>query len=231
MVKPRSPLRPAPPAVPPVAIAALAAGLVALAGLGVYALQSGTLGPKSDAAALPEGCESRAFAEIGGPFTLVDQDGKTVTEKNFLGAPALIYFGFTYCPDICPMSLQTMRVALETASEIAGPTAKRIRPVLVSLDPGRDTPAALKSYVTSEAFPAGLTGLTGSEAQVAAAAKAFKVGYRKTVQNASASDYLIDHTSIFYLMNSQGRLETYFSSNPDPAEMGQCLAALLKRGL
>jgi protein SCO1 len=227
MATPQNPQSPRPD-IPRTALVALSVGILALAGLGLYAVQSGAF---ASTAALPKGCESRAFAEIGGPFSLVDQDGKATTDRDFLGAPALLYFGFTYCPDICPMSLQTMRVALETAETEAGAATKRIRPVLISLDPARDTPDALKSYVTSSAFPAGLMGLTGSEAQVAAAAKAFKVGYRKTVQNTSMSDYLIDHTSIVYLLNSQGRLETYFSSNADPAEMGQCLAALVKRGL
>jgi len=202
------PTKPSTPLPRLIAIGALGLGLVVL---GAAFVQKG-LTPKPVETALPEGCNARAFAEIGGPFSLVNQDNLAVTEKSFLGKPALIYFGFTYCPDICPLSLQTMRLA--------------------SLDPERDTPAALKAYVASAGFPENLQALTGSVEQVAAAAKAYKVGFRKSVPEGSAAkDYLIDHTSIFYLVDRQGKLSTFFSADPDPKVMGQCLAALSKNGL
>jgi len=210
------------------ALGALGFGLVVL---GAAFVQKG-LAPKPVKTALPEGCNARAFAEIGGPFSLVNQDNVAVTEKTFAGKPALIYFGFTYCPDICPLSLQTMRLALDEAKTAPGSKAGDIQPILISLDPERDTPAALKTYVTSGGFPKKLQGLTGSVEQVAAAAKAFKVGFRKSVPEGSAAkDYLIDHTSIFYLVDRQGKLATFFSADPDPKAMGQCLAALSKNGL
>jgi protein SCO1 len=185
--------------------------------------------PDATASKMPTACQNRAFAEIGGPFNLVNQDNEAVTEKDFLGKPALIYFGFTYCPDICPLSLQTMRLALEEA----GPAGQNIQPILISLDPERDTPAALKPYVQSAGFPNGLVGLTGTLEQTTAAAKAFKVGWRKSPpqDGGGPQDYLIDHTSIYYLLDSKGALRTFFSSDPDPKEMGQCLAALSKDGL
>jgi protein SCO1/2 len=230
---------PTKPRVPVLAWVALGAGALALAGLLGVALDRGVLrapgsGPASGTVTggdVAGACRNTAFARIGGPFDLVDQDGKAVTQASFAGRPALLYFGFTYCPDICPMSLQTMRLALDEAEKLAGPSARRIRPVLISLDPERDTPEALKSYVASNGFPEGLVGLTGTDAQVAAAAKAFRVGYRKTMQPDSAADYLIDHTSIFYLLDSQGRLKTFFSSGTDPTEMGRCLGELSKQGL
>lgn len=211
-----------------IAFGALGLGLIVL---GAAFVQKG-LAPKPLEASLPEGCNARAFAEIGGPFSLVNQDNVAVTEKTFAGKPALIYFGFTYCPDICPLSLQTMRLALDEAKTVAGSKAGDIQPLLISLDPERDTPAALKAYVASAGFPEKLQALTGSVEQVAAAAKAYKVGFRKSVpEGAAAKDYLIDHTSIFYLIDRQGKLATFFSADPDPKAMGQCLAALSKNGL
>lgn len=182
--------------------------------------------------ALPDMCNSRAFAEIGGPFTLVNQDNVVVTEKTFLGKPALIYFGFTYCPDICPMSLQTMRLALEEAKLAGGSKIEAIQPILISIDPERDTPASMKTYVANNGFPQGLIGLTGSVEQVKAAAKAYKVGFRKSVvEGGSANDYVMDHTSIIYLLGSNGKLASFFSGDPDPKTIGQCIASLSKAGL
>lgn len=181
---------------------------------------------------MPQACNSRAFAEIGGPFNLVTTENVAVTQESFLGKPSLIYFGFTYCPDICPMSLQTMRLALDEAKLVGGKKITDIQPILISIDPERDTPASLKRYITSSGFPEGLIGLTGSVAQVTSAANAFKVAFRKSVpQGNPAEDYLMDHTSIIYLMGRDGKLKTFFSGDPDPKVMGQCIAALSKNGL
>jgi protein SCO1 len=181
---------------------------------------------------LPDMCNSRAFAEIGGPFTLVNQDNVTVTEKTFLGKPAMIYFGFTYCPDICPLSLQTMRLALDEAKAAGGRNIDDIQPILISIDPERDAPASLKTYVSSAGFPERLIGLSGSVDQVNAARTAFKVGARKSVPEGNdPKDYLMDHTSIIYLMGRDGKLKTFFSGDPDPKTIGKCVAALSKSGL
>lgn len=207
------------------ALAAVAIG----AGVSVGLLRSNE---QAKLAELPANCNSRAFAEIGGPFNLVNQDGIAVSERTFLGKPALIYFGFTYCPDVCPLSLQTMTLALEAAKVAGGRNIDDIQPILISVDPERDTPASLKTYVTSGGFPPRLVGLTGSVEQVTAAAKAFKVAYTKNVPEGNApGDYLIDHTSITYLMGSDGKLRTFFANDPDPNEVGQCIAALSKTGL
>ncbi|NJR20237.1 MAG: SCO family protein [Hyphomonadaceae bacterium] len=140
---------------------------------------------QAEEAQLPANCKSRAFAEIGGPFNLVNQDGVAVSEKTFLGKPALIYFGFTYCPDVCPLSLQSMALSLEAAKDAGGRNIEDIQPILITLDPVRDTPQALKNYVTSGGFPPRLIGLTGSVEQVNAAAKAFKVAHTKTYPKAT----------------------------------------------
>ena len=116
------------------------------------------------------------MALVGGPFSLTDQDGRRVSEKDFLGKHMLVFFGYTYCPDICPTELQVMTAALDTL----GPEAEKIQPVFVSVDPERDTPEVLKSYV--ENFGPRLIGLTGTPEEIAAIAKAYRVYYAKAGQ-------------------------------------------------
>jgi len=198
--------------------------LIGLLALGIAFLVRGTDKVTKEVSVASD-CTGRAFSEIGGPFSLINQNGQPVTEKTYLGRPAFIYFGFTYCPDICPLSLQTMKLALDQA----GPKAAKIQPILISVDPERDTPEKLATYVTSNGFPKGLIGLTGSSEQVAAAAKAFKVGFRKA--DGAGNDYMIDHTSILYLLDSKGKLSTFFTSDNDPAAIGKCLTSLLDNEL
>lgn len=205
--------------------AALGVGLLVLGVVAAQLVRQASA-PAPKAAAAGDDCRGRAFAEIGGPFSLVDTTGKPFTNRDLLGRPALIYFGFTYCPDICPMSLQVMAQGLAQA----GPEASRIRPVLISLDPERDTPAAMASYVASSGFPPGLIGLTGTPEQIAAAAKEYRVGFRKVTPE-GASTYVIDHSSITYLLDSKGQLATFFSGDATPQTMGRCLRDLLADGL
>jgi protein SCO1/2 len=148
-------------------------------------------------------------AAIGGPFELVDQGGATRTEKDLLGRHALIYFGFTYCPDACPTALIAMAEALDRL----GPDASRVQPVFVSVDPERDTVEAMAAYV--RAVDDRLMGLTGTPEQVARAARAYRVFYRKSTPAGSA-DYLVDHTSLIYLMGPDGRYVAHFSHEASP---------------
>jgi protein SCO1 len=205
--------------------AALGVGVAVLAVAAGFLVRN-AMTPQAGQTASADPCRGRAFAEIGGPFSLIDSTGRPFTDRDLLGRPALIYFGFTYCPDICPMSLQVMAQALSQA----GPDASRIRPVLISLDPERDSPAAMASYVASNGFPPGLIGLTGTPEQIAAAAKAYRVGFRKVTPE-GASSYVIDHSSITYLVDSKGKLATFFSGDVAPETMGQCLRDLLADGL
>lgn len=224
-----------PPPRPPARTLMLAATGIAIAAATVLAGLAGwqlaNRGQGSGAAGVSSGaadsCTGRAFSEIGGPFELVNQDGRTVSDKDFRGTPMLIYFGFTYCPDVCPFSLQTMAQALE----LAGPAAAKIQPVLISLDPERDTPEAMKSYVASAGFPRGLIGLTGTQDQVAAAARAYRVAWRRNDTPESAAQYLIDHSSIIYLVGSDGELRTFFKDASPPAEIAACLTRLADEGL
>ncbi|GLK52763.1 SCO family protein [Maricaulis virginensis] len=161
-------------------------------------------------------------ANIGGPFTLVDQTGATVTEADFRGKAMLIYFGYTYCPDICPFSLQVMAAALD---QMEPEERARIQPVLITVDPERDTVEQLARYVTSPAFPDGLTGLTGTEEQIAEVTAAYRVVYRRAGEG---DDYLMDHSSIVYLMNSEGEFVDVFTHGTDPAAMASRLQDFLE---
>ncbi len=162
-------------------------------------------------------------ALIGGDFTLTDQNGKTVTNKDFEGKYALIYFGYTYCPDVCPTELQVMTSALE----MLGDDAKKVQPIFISIDPDRDTPELMKDYV-SNFFP-GMVGLTGTKEQVAIAAKAYRVYYSKAVEKgADADSYAMDHSSIIYLMGPKGQFLKHFAYGTDPAKLAKDVKAATK---
>lgn len=176
-------------------------------------------------------CNSRAYAEIGGPFSLIDQDGKPKTDKDFLGTPTMIYFGYTYCPDICPNSLLFMERTISELSTQNKELATQIKPVLITIDPDRDTKERLKEYVSTPSFPNGLMALTGSEEAVSSAAKAFKVAYNKVENKQSPKNYTMDHSSIIYLMGRDGKLKTFFSDQADPKRTAQCIASINKAGL
>jgi protein SCO1/2 len=143
-------------------------------------------------------------AAIGGPFRLTNQDGKTVTEKNFKGRPFLVFFGFTHCPDVCPTTL----FEVSEIFRALGPDAERTAGVFITVDPERDTPAVLKDYLSS--FDSHLSGLTGDAAEISSVAKAYRV-YFKKVPAGEGGDYSMDHTAIVYLMDKEGRFVSPFS--------------------
>ncbi len=146
---------------------------------------------------------AQQVAAIGGPFKLVDQDGRVVTDQDFKGRPFLVFFGFTHCPDICP-------TALFEVSEIMralGRDAERTRALFITVDPERDTPKVIKDYLSS--FDPHLTGLTGDPADVAAVAKAYRAYFKKVPLDQGG--YTMDHTAIVYLMDKEGRFVSPFS--------------------
>lgn len=146
------------------------------------------------------GTTVQSSVPIGGPFTLTDQSGKAVTNADYRGKYLLIYFGYTYCPDVCPTELGTMARAVD----LLGPQADKVQPLFISVDPERDTVAHLKEYVAL--FHPRLVGLTGTPEQVKAAAKAYRVYYAKAPQkDAKPDEYLMDHSSFIYLMGPDGR--------------------------
>lgn len=146
-----------------------------------------------------------------------------MTEADFKGRPTLIYFGFTYCPDVCPMTLTTVAAAYRKLPEgVAAPQT-----LLISVDPGRDTPEALAAYVSNKAFPAGLLGLTGTDAEIRAAADAFKADYARVEQPDSMSEYTMDHTSLLYLMDEDWKLKTFFTHEDTPDTIAACLEEVM----
>jgi len=155
---------------------------------------------------------SRGDANVGGPYTLINQDGQTVTEASFVGKPHLVFFGFTYCPDVCPMGLQQMGAALD----MLGRDASKIQPILISLDPERDTPELMAQYVTANGFPENLVGLTGTPEQVDVAVKAYRVYSKKVSLGEDEDDYTIDHTSYIYLMDKDGKYAAVFTKHDSP---------------
>ena len=157
---------------------------------------------------------------IGGPFSLVDDQGRSRSDGDFKGRLMLIYFGFTHCPDVCPTSLQVMGNALDL---LPADQADQVAPLFISVDPERDTAAAIKGY--AQQFHPGMLGLTGTPEQVAAAAKAYRVFYRKAPGR--ADDYLVDHSSIVYLMDREGRYLSHFTHEAPP----EAIAAAIRKAL
>ena len=154
----------------------------------------------NDRALAPSGAQTAA---IGGPFSLTDQNGRTMTDQNLKGRPFLVFFGFTHCPDICPTTL----FEVSEIFRLLGPDADRVSALFITVDPERDTPTALKDYLSS--FDPHLVGLTGDPSAVAAVAKAFRVYFKKVPLDQGG--YTMDHTAIVYLMDKQGRFVSPFS--------------------
>lgn len=140
---------------------------------------------------------------IGGPFALIDQDGRKRTDAEFRGKLLLIYFGFTFCSDICPLDLQSIASALDNL----GPAGEAVQPLFITVDPEKDTPAQLKGYV--KLFHPRLIGLTGSTQEIRSVAGAFKVYYAKTVPT-NRSDPSIDHTGFTFLVGRDGSYQGFF---------------------
>ena len=147
--------------------------------------------------------------DIGGPFSLVDHEGRPVTQDTFKGRFMLVYFGYTFCPDVCPTALTEMGGALDILGEAGAP----VTPVFITVDPERDRPGPLKEYLAF--FHPRLVGLTGTSEQVTAAAKAYKVFAAKAAED----EYLMNHTSNIYLMGPDGAYRAHFSHDDDAGTM------------
>lgn len=147
-------------------------------------------------------------ARVGGPFSLTTHTGERVSDETFRGKFMLLVFGFTYCPDVCPTELQVVSAALDEM----GAGAADIQPLFVTIDPARDTPAALAPYVRN--FHPRLIGLTGTDEEIRQIAAAYRVYYARA-KGGSGADYLMDHSSIIYLMGRDGRFLKHFSYGTD----------------
>lgn len=149
-----------------------------------------------------------AAAAVGGPFRLATDDGRPVTDADLLGRPTVIFFGFTFCPEVCPTTLAELSSALAAL----GPEADRLNVVFVSVDPERDTPEILRDYLS--AFDPRIRGLTGTPEEIASAARAYAVFYRKVPLE--GGDYTMDHTASMFLMDAEGRFVGTISFGEDP---------------
>jgi protein SCO1/2 len=172
----------------------------------------------------PEGTRqvrSSGTALVGGPFSLIGADGKTITDQDFRGRYMLVFFGFTHCPDICPAELQVIAEALDKL----GDKAAKVVPIFITVDPQRDDPKTMGEYVKS--FGLNFIGLTGSPDAIAAAAKAYRVAYTKAENTASQENYNVDNSALVYLMDSDGQYFAHFSSGPGAQEMAEKLVRFL----
>ena len=160
-----------------------------------------------------------APAAIGGPFQLTDQTGQTVTEKSMQGHPTLVFFGFTHCPDVCPTTLFEMSEVLKAM----GKDAERVNAYYITVDPERDTQAAMKEYLSS--FDPRLKGLTGSPQQIAKVLSEYRV-YAKKVP-LKDGDYTMDHTALIYLMDRDGKFVAPFNINQKPEQAASDLKRYL----
>lgn len=152
--------------------------------------------------------------DIGGPFTLTDQHGQSFTQEKFKGRYSLVYFGFTFCPAICPSELQRMNVILKTL----GPAGEKIQPVFITIDPARDTQKAMGAYVAQ--FNPRLIGLTGSQKQVDEILKTYRVFARK-VDDPNMSDYTMDHSNYLYLIGPNGKIDIFFGPADTAPEIAE----------
>jgi len=140
-------------------------------------------------------------AEIGGSFTLIGEDGRSISDRDFAGQYRLVYFGFTYCPDVCPIDLQLIGQALRQLEASDPEIAAKVQPLFISVDPVRDTPAVLREF--TDAFHPRLIGLTGTPAQIEAVAKSHGVYFAKQ-EGGDAQNYLVDHNRTILLFGPQG---------------------------
>ena len=159
-------------------------------------------------------------AAIGGPFKLIDQNGNTVTNTDLEGKWLLVYFGYTHCPDACPTALNSIALAL---SDLSAAQKQQVRPVFITIDPARDTAQAMKDFVS--AFNAPILALTGSPAAIGKAANEYRVYYAKHPE--PGGDYSMDHTSIIYVMDRQGRFTASFGGDDPPEQIAARLKKLL----
>lgn len=188
-------------------IAILALALAVLTGL---AVRKGVLG-------------SQQTVAVGGPFQLVDTSGRTVDQDLLKGKWSVVFFGYTHCPDICPTTL----FALKQVEPLLGAKADDLQTVFISVDPARDTVAQMKAYVANDSFPKHLVGLTGSQAQVDAAAKAYHVYYQL---QGSGADYQVSHAAYSYLMNPKGRFTCALPPDATPEQTAAKIRAAMQQG-
>ena len=167
------------------------------------------------------GTDAATQSAVGGPFRLTDHNGASVTEKSYPGLK-LVFFGFTHCPDVCPAGLQKMSLTLKAL----GDDAAAIHPLFVTVDPARDTPDVMKSYVG--VYDDRLTGLTGTEAEIKTVTESFRV-YAAKAEGADPAHYMMNHSGFTYLLGDDGAMLTVFGADESPAAMAKEIREFLKQ--
>ena len=185
----------------------LALAVVVVIAIGAFALRPQAQGP--------------APSDIGGQFHLTDQQGRPVDQRVLDGKWSAVFFGYTFCPDVCPTTL----TALGRATDALGPQAQRFQVVFITVDPARDTPKQLSTYLSSNTFPKGAIGLTGTPAQIAQAANDYHVFYQKHPEGGT---YTMDHTAIVYLMDPKGRFVKPLDLTAPPANVARQIAEAMQ---
>ncbi|WP_372856433.1 SCO family protein [Sphingomonas sp.] len=188
----------------------------ALAALLVIAPLAACSGPGAPAKPPLEG------ARIGGPFTLTDQDGKQITDRAFAGKYRIVYFGYTFCPDVCPVDARNIGLGLRAVEASDPAVGAKIVPLFITVDPARDTPEVLKSFVAN--FHPRMVGLTGSAAAIDATAKEYAIYYKKG-EMSPGGGYMVDHSRVAYLMDPQGKPMALLPQDQSP----EAIATEIKR--
>ena len=207
----------------PIAIfAAVCLALAVLIGAGALWVNQ----QRTEMATTAEGQPVVSFgrADVGGPFTLVDQTGRTVDQSILQGRWTAVFFGFTHCPDFCPSTLQ----ALDAARDRLGEGGENLQIVFITIDPERDTPEALADYLQTASFPEGVIGLTGTPEQVAEAARAYRVVYNR--RELEGGGYTMDHSLNIYLMNPAGEFAIPLSASLGPDRLARLIAGRMDQG-
>lgn len=189
--------------------------IVALLAIAAVVATLALRGPSADKAPAP--------SLIGGPFQMVDYNGKPVDQSILNGKWSAVFFGFTYCPDVCPATLQALSAAVPM---LTPKEAEALQIVFVSIDPERDTPAQMKAYLDAQRLPAGTLGLTGAPEQVAAIAKAYRVFYEKAGEG---DGYTMNHSTAVYLMDPKGRFDRVLAFGLTPAQMAEQIKRAMSR--
>lgn len=199
--------------------AGLCVAVAAVLAVGTIVMVSG----RSDGGSASQQIGSTGQPAVGGPFQLVNQDAQPVDQTLLEGRWSLVFFGFTYCPDYCPTTL----AMLEATKTALGDRAGDVQIVFISVDPGRDTPRALKDYLSSDGFPEGVIGLTGTPEQVKAAADAYRAVYQKVGEGEA---YTMNHSLTIYLMGPDGRFRSALGHDLGPDTAARIIEQAMARG-
>ena len=174
--------------------------------------------PAADDASAAAAAPPLAGATIGGPFTLTGEHGKPVSNTDFAGKYRIVYFGYTFCPDVCPVDMQNLGGAMRLLDQQDPALSARIQPIFITVDPARDTPAVLKEF--TDAFYPRLLGLTGDPETIAKVAKKYAI-YYKAEAPASGGGYLVNHSRQAYLMSPEGKPLALLPIDESPAAVAK----------